>query len=173
MCIYLRLGVFDIVNFVTVVPILRLLGFRVLNLLGRQEVPVFLQTARLHLLVVNPHLVGLIWIEDQCVQVGELVILKGKQKKNACQNEPLLMRYWLFAEDILYFISFHFSPPCLAFNLFLDEVILSLVIENNMDFLGAVAADVRSCMKQILSIDHLTVDNVTTSTRTVLTTYRT
>lgn len=83
------------------------------------------------------------------------------------------MRYWLFAEDILYFISFHFSPPYLAFNLFLDEVILSLVIENNMDFLGAVAADVRSCMKQILSIDHLTVDNVTTSTRTVLTTYRT
>lgn len=32
----------------------------------------------------------------------------------------------------------------LALNLFLDEVILALVIEDDVDFLGAVAADVRA-----------------------------
>lgn len=32
----------------------------------------------------------------------------------------------------------------LALNLFLDEVILALVIEDDVDLLGAVAADVRA-----------------------------
>lgn len=32
----------------------------------------------------------------------------------------------------------------LALNIFLDEVICSLVVEDHMDFLGAVATDVRA-----------------------------
>lgn len=35
----------------------------------------------------------------------------------------------------------------LALNLFLDEVILALVIEDDMDFLCAVAADIRAWVK--------------------------
>lgn len=35
----------------------------------------------------------------------------------------------------------------LALNLFLDEVILALVIEDDVDFLGAVATDVRAWVK--------------------------
>ncbi len=34
-----------------------------------------------------------------------------------------------------------------ARNLFLDEMILALVIEDDMDFLGAVATDIRACGK--------------------------
>lgn len=37
----------------------------------------------------------------------------------------------------------------LAFNLFLDEVILALVVEDDMDFLGAVATDIRTWEKLI------------------------
>lgn len=39
---------------------------------------------------------------------------------------------------------FKFKMHYLALNLFLDEVILALVIEDDVDFLGAVAADVRA-----------------------------
>lgn len=35
----------------------------------------------------------------------------------------------------------------LALNVFFDEVILALVIEDDMDFLGAVATDIRACGK--------------------------
>lgn len=62
--IYLRLGVISIVDLSTIIPVLRLLSFGVLDLLGRQEVPVILQTARFYFLIIDLHNVGLIWIQD-------------------------------------------------------------------------------------------------------------
>lgn len=59
---YLGLGVIGVVDLVAVIPVLGLLGFGVLDLLWGQEVPVLLQAAGLHLLVVNLHLVGLVGI---------------------------------------------------------------------------------------------------------------
>lgn len=72
----LRLGVGGIVDLGSVVPVAGFLGLRVLDHLGGQHVPVVLQGAGLHLLVVDPHLVRLVWIQDQRVQVGELVVLE-------------------------------------------------------------------------------------------------
>ncbi len=76
----LRFGVRLIVDPGAVVPVLRFLGFGVLDLLRGQEVPVLLQRARLHLLVVNLHLVRLIRIQDQCVQVSQFIILGRKRE---------------------------------------------------------------------------------------------
>lgn len=46
-----------------------------LDLLGRQEVPVGLKFSRLDLLVVNEHLVRIVGLHDQSVQVGVHVVL--------------------------------------------------------------------------------------------------
>lgn len=43
----------------------------------------------------------------------------------------------------MHLFFFKFKTHYLALNLFLDEVILALVIEDDVDFLGTVAADVR------------------------------
>lgn len=68
-----------------VVPVLWLLGFWVLYFLGRQEVPVFLQIARLNLLIVNLDLVSVITVDNQCVQVGVLIILQDtKENVSSC-----------------------------------------------------------------------------------------
>lgn len=58
-----------------VVPVLGLGGLGVLNHLGRQEVPVLVELAGFHLLVVNEDLVGLVGVHDQGVEMGEDVIL--------------------------------------------------------------------------------------------------
>lgn len=73
----LRFGVFRIVDFRPVVPILGLLGLWILDLFGRKEVPIFLQGARLHLLVVNFHFVRLVRPQDQCVEVCKFIVLMG------------------------------------------------------------------------------------------------
>ena len=62
-------------NLLPVIPVLWLSSFRVLNFFGRQEVPVILQIARLNLLIVDLDLVSVVWVDNQCVQVGVLVIL--------------------------------------------------------------------------------------------------
>ena len=77
MSAYLGLGVGGVVHLLTVVPVLRLLGLWVLDLLGGQHVPVLLHAAGLHLLIVDLHFVRLVRVQDQRVQVGELVILDG------------------------------------------------------------------------------------------------
>lgn len=85
----LRLGVGGIVDLGSVVPVAGFLGLRVLDLLGGQHVPVVLQGAGLHLLVVDPHLIRLVWIQDQRVQVGELVVLeRGDRDGLKNQREP-------------------------------------------------------------------------------------
>lgn len=56
------------------IPVLRLLGFRILNLLWCKEVPVILQRSRLNLLVINQHLVCVIGLNDQRVEMCELVV---------------------------------------------------------------------------------------------------
>ena len=71
----LGLAVFGIIDLLTVIPILGLLGFGILDLLGRQEVPVFLKTSRLDLLVVDEDLVCAVRVDDESVQVSENVIL--------------------------------------------------------------------------------------------------
>ena len=76
-CIYLWLGSFGVINLCSVIPVLRLLGFGVGNLLRRKEVPVVLKVATLHTLVVNLHLVGVVRTNDEGVQVSEFVILWG------------------------------------------------------------------------------------------------
>lgn len=76
---YLRLRVSGVVDLFSVVPVLWLLGLGVLDLLGRQHVPVLLHAAGLHLLVVDLHLVRLVWVQDQRVQVAELVVLGGQR----------------------------------------------------------------------------------------------
>jgi hypothetical protein len=50
-------GVVGVVNGGALVPILRLLGFGVLDLLGRQEVPVSLKLTTLNLLIVDENLI--------------------------------------------------------------------------------------------------------------------
>jgi len=52
-----RLGVVGVINGGALVPILRLLGFGVLDLLGRQEVPVSLELATLNLFIVDENLI--------------------------------------------------------------------------------------------------------------------
>lgn len=61
-----------------IIPVLWLLGFRVLNFLWGQKVPVLFQTARLNLFIVNLNNISLIWIQDQRVKVGEFIILENK-----------------------------------------------------------------------------------------------
>lgn len=63
----LRFGITGVVDGRPVVPVAGLLGIRILDLFGGQHVPVVLQRAGLHLLVVNPHLIGLVWVQDQRV----------------------------------------------------------------------------------------------------------
>lgn len=127
----LRLGVGGIVDLGSVVPVAGFLGLRVLDLLGGQHVPVVLQGAGLHLLVVDPHLIRLVWIQDQRVQVGELVVLERgdrdglkNQRGTFCHRGNSGKRY-------------------LALNVLLDEVVLALVVEDHVNLLGAVSTDVR------------------------------
>lgn len=65
-------------NLLPVIPVLWLFGFRVLNLFGRQEIPVVLQIPRLDLLIVNLYFVSVVWVDNQCVQVCVLIILWGR-----------------------------------------------------------------------------------------------
>lgn len=46
----------------------------------------------------------------------------------------------------------------LALNLFLDEVILAFVIEDDMDFFGAVATDIRTWEK-LIELLHVILTN--------------
>ena len=70
-----RLGVFGIINLLPVIPILWFLGFGILDLFGGKEVPVLLQSSGFGLLVINQDFVGSIRVDNECVQVGEDVIL--------------------------------------------------------------------------------------------------
>ena len=58
-----------------IVPILGLLCLGVLDHLGREEVPVLLQSAGLGLLVVNENLVAAVGVENEGVQMAENVVL--------------------------------------------------------------------------------------------------
>lgn len=74
--VYLGLGVRLVIDLGTVIPVFWLLGLWIFDFLWRQEIPVLLQRARLHLLVINLHLIGLIGLQDQCVQVSQFIILQ-------------------------------------------------------------------------------------------------
>ena len=104
----LGLAVLRVVDLLTVIPVFRLLGLGVLDLLGWQEVPVFLKTSGLDLLVVDEDLVGAVGVDDERVQVGEDVVL---------------------ASDLL-----------------LGQEVLALVVEDDVNPLGARAANVGAWM---------------------------
>lgn len=57
------------------VPVLGFLGLGILDHLGWQEVPVLLHAAALHLLAVDEHLVGVVGVQHQSVEVGVDVVL--------------------------------------------------------------------------------------------------
>ena len=98
------LGVFWVINLLPVIPILRLLGFRILDLLRGKEVPVLLESSGFGLFVVDQDFIGSIRVDDEGVQVGEDVIL--------------------------------------AADLFLGQQVVALVVEDDVHFLGAGAANV-------------------------------
>lgn len=77
MIFHLRFGVVGVVDLGPVIPVAGFLCLWVFDLLWWQHVPVILQRARLHLFIVNSHLICLVWIQDQCVQVGQLIVLRG------------------------------------------------------------------------------------------------
>mmetsp|Transcript_27887 Transcript_27887/g.78151 ORF Transcript_27887/g.78151 Transcript_27887/m.78151 type:complete len:379 (+) Transcript_27887:324-1460(+) len=72
-----RLGVLRVRHHFLVHPIGRLAGIGVLDLLGRQEVELILQLARSHRGVVDLDLEGVVGVEDEGVEVGDIVILAG------------------------------------------------------------------------------------------------
>merc|ERR1711968_429669 len=71
----LRLLVLRIVDLSLVHPVLWLLLLRVADLLWLEEVPALLEGARVHLVHVNLHLVGVVGLDDESVQVREGVAL--------------------------------------------------------------------------------------------------
>lgn len=94
-------------NLLPVIPVLWLFGFRVFNFFGRQEVPVILQIAGLDLLIVNLNLISVVWVDNQCVQVGVLVILQG-------MNEMLAGSLIVFYSAVIYMQCNTFNMSVLA-----------------------------------------------------------
>merc|ERR1740128_70796 len=90
--------VFRVINLGSLVPVFGFLGFRILDGLGGEEVPVSFQISRLNFFIVDQDFIGLVRFDNQSVQVGVDIIL------------------WS--------------------NFFLDQMVLSLVVEDNMDFLA-------------------------------------
>lgn len=76
----LRFLIVRVRNLLPVIPVLWLFGLGVLDFFGRQEVPVILQIARFHLLIIYLNLISVVRVDDQCVQVGVLIILQGRKK---------------------------------------------------------------------------------------------
>merc|ERR1740128_993607 len=93
-----RLDIFRVINLGSLVPVFGFLGFRILDGLGGEEVPVSFQISRLNFFIVDQDFIGLVRFDNQSVQVGVDIIL------------------WS--------------------NFFLDQMVLSLVVEDNMDFLA-------------------------------------
>lgn len=75
---HLWFGGLWVIDLCLVVPVLRLLGFRIWDGLGREEVPVVLQVSSFHSLVVNLHLIGVVWLDDESVKMSELIVLRGE-----------------------------------------------------------------------------------------------
>lgn len=69
-----------------------------------------------------------------------------KEKQNGLNQST--MHLFILLEKNNIFCS-NYKLLYLALNLFLDEVILALVIEDDVDFLCAVATDIRAWVKQI------------------------
>lgn len=64
---YLWFFILWVIDLFPVVPVFWLLGFRVLDFLGWEEIPVVLQVTRLHFGVVDADLVGVVGTDYQCV----------------------------------------------------------------------------------------------------------
>ena len=73
--LYLRLDILRIIELGLINPVVGLLGFGILDRLGRQEIPVVSQRSGLSGLVVNQHLVRPVRVHDQGVEMGEDIVL--------------------------------------------------------------------------------------------------
>merc|ERR1711868_87673 len=71
----LGFGVFGIINLGPIVPIFRFFGFRILDFLGWQKVPVLFKSSFLSRFVINENFVGTIRLDNQGVEMSENVIL--------------------------------------------------------------------------------------------------
>lgn len=96
--IYLWLGSIRVIDLWSVIPVLRLLGFWVGDLLGREEVPVILKATTFNTFVVNLHLVGVVRANDEGVKVSKLIILwwegEREREEQECNiNLQLLLPY--------------------------------------------------------------------------------
>lgn len=72
---HLWLFIVRVINLLPFVPVFRLLCIWILDLLWGQKVPIILQRSRLHLLVVDLHLICVVWINEERVQMGVFIIL--------------------------------------------------------------------------------------------------
>lgn len=131
-------------NLLPVVPVLWFFGFWILNLFGRQEVPVILQISRFNLLIVDLHLISVVRVDNQCVQVTVLIILHGRKEMLTTMNDV-----WLFYCALLtceYCVSqpktvllSHLASDVLAY-----QMVLAFVVEDHMNFLCARATNIRT-----------------------------
>merc|ERR1711963_819346 len=71
----LGFGVFGIINLGPIIPIFGFFGFRILDFLGWQKVPVLFKSSFLSRFVINENFVGTIRLDNQGVEMGENVIL--------------------------------------------------------------------------------------------------
>merc|ERR1719323_2917578 len=71
----LGFGVFGIINLGPIVPIFRFFGFRILDFLGWQKVPVLFKSSFLSRFVINENFIGTIRLDNQGVEMSENVIL--------------------------------------------------------------------------------------------------
>lgn len=125
-------------NLLPVVPVLRLLGFWVLDSFGRQEVPVVLQTARLHFLIINLDLVRVVWVDNQRVQVAVLIVLRVWDKGFGCGGRLLC---YCSAEEKrrITLLRSH-----LASDVLVNQMVFPFVVENDVNFLRAGATNIRT-----------------------------
>lgn len=125
-------------NLLPVVPVLRLLGFWVLDSFGRQEVPVVLQTARLDFLVINLDFVRVVWLDNQRVQVAVLIVLRVWEKGFGCEGR--LPCYCSAEEKSIITVLMSY----LASDVLVNQMVFPFVVENDMNFLCAGATNIRT-----------------------------
>mmetsp|Transcript_16712 Transcript_16712/g.33787 ORF Transcript_16712/g.33787 Transcript_16712/m.33787 type:complete len:415 (+) Transcript_16712:148-1392(+) len=102
----LRFHVLWVVHHILINPVLWFALVRILDFLGWEEIPIIGEAASRLLLAVNLDNVSLVWLHNESVYMGELVVL--------------------------------------ALDIFLNQMLLALVSENNVNLLGAVSTDIRT-----------------------------
>eukprot|EP01137_Pigoraptor_chileana_P022903 Opistho-2@88375 len=138
------LGVGDLL---AVVPVRGLLGAGVQNLLRGKEVPVLLKRARLDLLEVNVHLVLVVGVEDESVDVAEFVVLAA----DLLLDEVVLA---LVVEDHVHLLGAGAANVGSEHNVVLRITIELLLLERRGEDLDVAAAAVDLLLVLDLELNH-------------------